>query len=490
MSKLFIRKSLTQLLKEAELNEYGLKKHLTAWNLILLGIGCVIGAGIFVITGTASALYAGPSLAISFVLSACACAFAGLCYAEFASMIPISGSAYTYAYATMGEFIAWIIGWDLILEYLFGAATVAVGWSGYANNFLNHLGLYLPQSISGSPFSIDINGWHATGSFINFPAMFIVLLMTAFLVIGIKESAKLNDIVVLIKVTVILLFIGFGFSYINVDNWVPFIPENAGKWGHYGWSGILTGAGVIFFAYIGFDAVSTTSQEAINPKRDLPIGILVSLAICTVLYIAVCLTMTGIVNYKELNVPAPVALAISQAGSSLNWLRPIVDIGAIAGLTSVVLVLILGQSRVFFTMASDGLLWKKFAKVHPKYKTPYVTTIVTGCVCALIAGTLPIGLLGEMVSIGTLLAFTIVCFGIILLRKSEPDAPRSFRTPWVPFIPIAGMLVCLAEMAALPFGTWMRLLGWMAVGFVIYFTYSRKHSKIRKGAKSRSKLRN
>ncbi|MFA7042771.1 MAG: amino acid permease [Bacteroidales bacterium] len=490
MSKLFIRKSLTQLLKEAELNEYGLKKHLTAWNLILLGVGCVIGAGIFVITGTASALYAGPSLAISFVLSACACAFAGLCYAEFASMIPISGSAYTYAYATMGEFIAWIIGWDLILEYLFGAATVAVGWSGYVNNFLNHLGLYLPQSISGSPFSIDINGWHATGSLINFPAMFIILLMTAFLVIGIKESAKLNDIVVLIKVTVILLFIGFGISYINVDNWVPFIPENVGKWGHYGWSGILTGAGVIFFAYIGFDAVSTTSQEAINPKRDLPIGILVSLAICTVLYIAVCLTMTGIVNYKELNVPAPVALAISQAGPSLRWLRPIVDIGAIAGLTSVVLVLILGQSRVFFTMASDGLLWKKFAKVHPKYKTPYVTTIVTGCVCALIAGTLPIGLLGEMVSIGTLLAFTIVCFGIILLRKSEPDAPRSFRTPWVPFIPIAGMVVCLAEMAALPFGTWMRLLGWMAIGFVIYFTYSRKHSKIRKAAKSRSKLRN
>ncbi|MCK9311472.1 MAG: amino acid permease [Bacteroidales bacterium] len=489
MSKLFIRKSLTQLLKEAELNEYGLKKHLTAWNLIMLGIGCVIGAGIFVITGTASALYAGPSLAISFVLSALACAFAGLCYAEFASMIPISGSAYTYAYATMGEFVAWIIGWDLILEYLFGAATVAVGWSGYMNNFLNHLGVSLPQSISGSPFSIDIDGWHATGSFINFPAMFIILLMTAFLVIGIKESAKLNDIVVLIKVIVILLFIGFGISYINVDNWVPFIPENTEGWGHYGWSGILTGAGVIFFAYIGFDAVSTTSQEAINPKRDLPIGILVSLAVCTVLYIAVCLTMTGIVNYKELNVPAPVALAISQAGPSLRWLRPIVDIGAIAGLTSVVLVLILGQSRVFFTMASDGLLWKKFAKVHPKYKTPYVTTIVTGCVCALIAGTLPIGLLGEMVSIGTLLAFTIVCFGIILLRKSEPNAPRSFKTPWVPFIPIAGMVVCLVEMAALPFGTWMRLMGWMAIGFLIYFTYSRKHSKIRKAAENRSKSR-
>jgi len=480
MSKLFLRKPLLQLFEEAERNEHGLKRHLTAWNLVLLGVGCVIGAGIFVITGSASAMYAGPSLAISFVLSAVGCAFAGLCYAEFASMIPISGSAYTYAYATMGEFIAWIIGWDLILEYLFGAATVAVGWGGYVNDFLNHLGVYLPESIAESPFSIDINGWHTTGALINFPAVFIVLLMTAFLVIGIKESAKLNDIIVLIKVVVILLFVGFGLSYINVENWTPFIPKNTGEWGHYGWSGILTGAGVIFFAYIGFDAVSTTSQEAVNPKRDLPIGILVSLAICTILYIAVSLTMTGIVDYRDLNVPAPVALAITRAGSSLNWLRPIVNIGAIAGLTSVVLVLILGQSRVFFTMASDGLLWKSFAKVHPKYKTPYVTTIVTGCTCALIAGIFPIGILGEMVSIGTLLAFVIVCFGIILLRKSEPNVPRSFRTPWVPFVPIAGIIVCLAEMAALPLGTWMRLLIWMAMGFVIYFTYGRKHSKVRK----------
>jgi len=480
MSKLFLRKPLLQLFEEAERNEHGLRRHLTAWNLVLLGVGCVIGAGIFVITGSASALYAGPSLAISFVLSAVGCAFAGLCYAEFASMIPISGSAYTYAYATMGEFVAWIIGWDLILEYLFGAATVAVGWGGYVNDFLNHLGVYLPESIAESPFSIDINGWHTTGALINFPAVFIVLLMTAFLVIGIKESAKLNDIIVLIKVVVILLFVGFGLSYINIENWTPFIPKNTGEWGHFGWSGILTGAGVIFFAYIGFDAVSTTSQEAVNPKRDLPIGILVSLAICTILYIAVSLTMTGIVDYRDLNVPAPVALAITRAGSSLNWLRPIVNIGAIAGLTSVVLVLILGQSRVFFTMASDGLLWKSFAKVHPKYKTPYVTTIVTGGACALIAGIFPIGILGEMVSIGTLLAFVIVCFGIILLRKSEPDVPRSFRTPWVPFVPIAGIIVCLAEMAALPLGTWMRLLIWMAMGFVIYFTYGRKHSKVRK----------
>jgi basic amino acid/polyamine antiporter, APA family len=491
MSKLFIKKPLSQLNEEAEKNEYGLKRHLTAWNLVLLGIGCVVGAGIFVITGTASAMYAGPSLVLSFVLSALACALAGLCYAEFASMIPISGSAYTYAYATMGEFVAWIIGWDLILEYLFGAATVAVGWSGYVNSFLNSFGLSLPQSIRESPFAIDIQGWHTTGAFINFPAIFIVLLITAFLVIGIKESARFNDIIVLIKVAAILLFVGFGFSFIHVDNWVPFIPENTGTWGHYGWSGILTGAGVIFFAYIGFDAVSTTSQEAVNPKRDLPIGILVSLAVCTVLYIAVCLTMTGIVNYKDLNVPAPVALAISRAGSALDWLGPIVSIGAIAGLTSVILVLILGQSRVFFTMASDGLLWKSFARVHPKYKTPYVTTIVTGCVCALIAGIFPVGLLGQMVSIGTLLAFAIVCAGIIILRKAEPDAPRSFKTPWVPFVPILGIIVCLAEMAALPFDTWMRLLVWMAVGFVIYFAYGRKHSKVRKirGSRKSSALK-
>jgi len=481
MANLFIRKPLSLLFDEAEKNEYGLKRHLTAWNLILLGVGCVIGAGIFVLTGSAAALYAGPSLVISFILSALGCAFAGLCYAEFASMIPLSGSAYTYGYATMGEFIAWIIGWDLILEYLFGAATVAVGWGGYVVSFLHDFGLEIPTSISSAPFNIDAtNHWFATGSVINFPAMFIVAVVTTVLVMGIRESAKLNNIIVLIKVAVILLFIGFGFAHINPANWVPFIPENAGTWGHFGWSGILTGAGVIFFAYIGFDAVSTTAQEAVNPKKDLPTGILVSLAICTVLYIAVTLTMTGIVNYKELNVPAPIALAIDQAGSSLLWLRPLVKIGAIAGLTSVVLVLLLGQTRVFFTMSTDGLLWKSFSKVHPKFKTPHITTIVTGVVCGLIAGLFPIGLLGAMVSIGTLLAFVIVSTGIMILRKSEPNAPRAFRTPWVPFVPIMGILVCAAQMASLPFGTWMRLLGWMAVGFLIYFFYGRKHSKVRK----------
>jgi APA family basic amino acid/polyamine antiporter len=474
-----IRKPLAQLFQEAERNDYGLKRHLTAWNLILLGIGCIIGAGIFVLTGSAAANYAGPALVISFILSAIGCAFAGLCYAEFSSMIPISGSAYTYAYATLGEIFAWIIGWDLILEYLFGAATVAVGWSGYVTSLLADVGWKLPASIAASPLQMDATGLHPTGAIINFPAVFIVLFITAVLLLGIKESARFNDVIVLIKLVVILLFVGVGLTYIDVANWHPFIPENTGQWGHYGWSGILPGAGGIFFAYIGFDAVSTTAQEAVNPKRDLPIGILVSLVVCTVLYIAVSLTLTGIVPYTQLNVPAPIAVAIDYTGKSLNWLAPVIKIGAIAGLTSVILVLILGQTRVFFTMATDGLLWKKFAQVHPVYRTPYMATVLTGLVCAVLAGLFPIGVLGEMVSIGTLLAFVIVCAGILILRKREPSAPRAFKTPLVPFVPIMGMLVCLAQMVSLPLATWIRLLGWMAIGFIIYLTYGKKHSKVR-----------
>jgi len=479
IKELFIRKSLEQLNEQADSKHNELRRHLGPVNLTMLGIGCVIGAGIFVLTGTAAALHAGPAIAISFIISAFGCLLAGLCYAEFASMIPVSGSAYTYGYATMGEFIAWIIGWDLILEYLFGSATVAVGWSGYVTSMLADFGLRLPESICQSPFIYDAQGWHATGAILNFPAVFVVALMTTLLVVGIKESAKFNNIIVMIKVVIILLFIGFGISYIDTHNWTPFIPQNTGTFGEFGWSGLLTGAGVVFFAYIGFDAVSTTSQEAINPKRDMPIGILTSLVVCTILYIAVSLTLTGIVNYKELNVPAPMALAIDTAGPGLAWLRPVLKLGAIAGLSSVVLVLLLGQSRVFFTMASDGLLWKSFAKVHPKYKTPYITSIVTGSFAALFAGLFPIGLLGELVSIGTLLAFVIVCIGIIILRKKEPDAPRGFKTPWVPFIPVLGAIVCFAEMASLPKDTWIRLFAWMAIGFIIYFTYSRKHSKTR-----------
>jgi APA family basic amino acid/polyamine antiporter len=335
---LFAKKTLAQLEEQADSNHNGLKRHLGPLNLTLLGVGCVIGAGIFVLTGTAAQMHAGPAVALSFIVSAFGCLLAGLCYAEFASMIPVSGSAYTYGYATMGEFIAWIIGWDLILEYLFGSATVAVGWSGYVTSLLGDFGLHLPASICQSPFLYDATGWHTTGAILNFPAVFVVALMSTLLVIGIKESAKFNNIIVLIKVVVILLFVGFGISHIHVANWTPFIPQNTGVWGQYGWSGILTGAGVVFFAYIGFDAVSTTAQEAINPKRDMPIGILASLVICTILYIGVSLTLTGIVNYKDLNVPAPIALAIDSAGASLIWLRPIIKVGAIAGLSSVVLV--------------------------------------------------------------------------------------------------------------------------------------------------------
>jgi len=485
---LFIKKTLAQLEEQADSKHNTLKRHLGALNLTLLGVGCVIGAGIFVLTGTAAALHAGPAIALSFIISAFGCLLAGLCYAEFASMIPVSGSAYTYGYATMGEFVAWIIGWDLILEYLFGSATVAVGWSGYVTSFLADFGLVLPTSMCQSPFVFDSTGWHTSGAIINFPAIFIVALMTTLLVVGIKESAKFNNIIVLVKVVVILLFIGFGISHIHVANWTPFIPPNTGEWGHFGGSGILTGAAVVFFAYIGFDAVSTTSQEAINPKRDVPIGILASLLICTILYIAVSLVLTGIVSYKELNVSAPIALAIDTAGPSLMWLRPIIKIGAIAGLSSVVLVLLLGQSRVFFSMASDGLLWKSFAKTHPKFKTPHITTIVTGSFAAFFAGLFPIGLLGELVSIGTLLAFVIVCVGIIILRKSEPDAVRGFKTPWVPVVPVLGALVCFFIMSSLPLDTWIRLFGWMAIGFVIYFTYGIKHSHARQNRKNNPKL--
>jgi APA family basic amino acid/polyamine antiporter len=480
---LFIRKNISALKAEVEGSNNQLRRHLTTMNLTMLGIGAVIGAGIFVLTGTAAAQHAGPAIVISFVISAVGCLFAGLCYAEFASMIPIAGSAYTYGYATMGEFIAWIIGWDLILEYLFGAATVSVGWSGYVVSFLADLKIYLPETLCNNPLTHDETGWHLTGSIINFPAVFIIAVMTTLLVTGIRESAKINNIIVLIKVIVIMLFIGFGIFYIDTSNWQPFIPENTGGIlsGKYGFSGILAGAAVVFFAYIGFDAVSTASQEALTPKKSMPIAIILSLLICTVLYIAVSLTLTGIVNFKELNVAAPIALAIDQTGTALKqYFSPVIKIGAIAGLSSVILVMLLGQSRVFYTMSKDGLLWKPFSKAHPKFKTPYVATISVGSVAAIMAGLFPISILGEMVSIGTLLAFIIVSIGVIVLRKKEPDAPRAFVTPFVPVIPILGSVVCFAQMALLPFDTWIRLIAWMLIGFIVYFTYGYRHSKIRK----------
>ncbi len=491
---LFLRKDVSALQAELAADQ-SLKRALGPINLVTLGIGAIIGAGIFVLTGQAAANYAGPAIVYSFILAGLACAFAGLCYAEFAAMIPIAGSAYTYGYATLGELFAWIIGWDLILEYLFAASTVAVGWSGYVVSFLRDLGLAIPPQYTSAPYvhtapeDAGINvwrlfteGWSATGAVLNVPAMLIVGAITILLIVGISESATFNNVVVVIKLTVVLLFIAFGLAYVNRENWEPFVPTPQGQ-GKFGWDGIVRGAGVIFFAYIGFDAVSTAAQEAKNPKRDMPIGIIGSLIICTVLYISVALVLTGIVNYTQLNVPDPIAVGIDAAGPQLAWLRPVVKIGAIAGLSSVILVMLLGQPRIFYTMSKDGLLPPVFSAVHPRFRTPWLATALTGATAMAFAGLLPIGLLGELVSIGTLLAFAIVCAGVLVLRYTDPDRPRPFRTPLSPFVPIAGIGACLYLMLGLPVDTWARLIIWMGLGLGIYFLYGRRHSKVQQAAR-------
>jgi len=509
---LFARKPIDQLRADAFAEgDHALKRALGPVNLVSLGIGAIIGTGIFVLTGSAAAQYAGPAIVWAFVLAGVGCVFAGLCYAEFAAMIPVAGSAYTYGYATLGELVAWIIGWDLILEYLFGAATVAVGWSGYVNSFLMDLGIHLPAAITHAPGSlvqvpgsetwvrktaalvetlaargVDINSLpQATGVF-NLVAALAIVAVSLLLVVGIRESARFNNAAVAVKLAVVIMFILAGGYFllrnpsVAMDNWTPFVPENRGTFGAYGWSGIVRAAGVIFFAYIGFDAVSTAAQEAKNPQRDMPIGILGSLVVCTVLYILVSGILTGLVPYASLNVAEPIAVGIEATGFTM--LSSLVKIGAIAGLTSVMLVLLLAQPRIFYAMSRDGLLPPVFGTLHKRFRTPHISTAMTGVVCAVVAGLVPIGLLGELVSIGTLLAFVIVCGGVWYLRVREPDRPRAFRTPWVPFVPIMGILVCGYMMAGLPGDTWLRLLAWLAIGLFVYFAYGRRHSVLRRRA--------
>lgn len=472
-------KSIEFLEEEANSGTQKLERSLGATSLVLLGIGAIIGAGLFSITGIAAAQNAGPAIILSFILASIGCAFAGLCFSELASMIPVAGGAYSYTYATLGEFVAWIIGWALILEYGTGAAVVAISWSAYLVSFLQDFHIYLPSVLTGSPWQpthlpdgTEVTGW------INLPALIIVVLMSLLLIVGVDKSAKVNAVLVVIKVAVVLLFIAIGFGYTQEANYTPFIPENTGVFGEFGWSGIARAAGIVFLAYIGFDAVSTAAQEVKNPQRDLPIGIIGSLVICTILYVLFAYVMVGLVPYPQLNDAAPVAAAINQ--TPYLWLNGLIKLAIIAGLTSVVLVLLLGQSRIFFTISKDGLLPPLFSIVHPRFHTPWVANLILMVIVGGFAAFAPLSLVGHLTSIGTLLAFAIVCAVVIVLRKTRPDMPRPFKTPFVPWIPLLGILICLALMFSLGWATWARLSIWIFIGLCVYFLYSKRNSHLAK----------
>ncbi|MBI4902039.1 MAG: amino acid permease [Acidobacteria bacterium] len=467
---LFAVKPLSRIIEESESGSHTLRRTLGPVNLVALGIGAIIGAGLFSLTGIAAANHAGPGVVISFLIAALGCAFAGLCYSEFSTMIPIAGSAYTYAYATMGELLAWIIGWDLVLEYAVGAATVSVSWSAYVVSLLKDFGIVLPESLTASP-------WAHPAGIVNLPAVFIICMISILLMIGIQESARVNGIIVVVKVTVVLIFIAMGWAYIDPKNYEPMIPANTGAFGDFGWSGVVRAAGVIFFAYIGFDAVSTAAQEARKPQRDMPIGIIGSLVICTILYVLFAHVLTGIVNYKDFKgSAAPVALAVDR--TPYLWMNKAVKFAIIMGYTSVILVMLLGQSRVFFSMSKDGLLPKVFSDVHPRWLTPYRSNLLFMVFVSLFSAFAPIEVVGEMTSIGTLFAFVLVCAGILIMRKTNPDHPRPFKTPLVPIVPILGILVNFALMFGLGWSNWLRLFVWLALGLCIYFGYSRHHSRL------------
>lgn len=477
---LFVKKTIKSLLDEAQQSKHAMKRSLGAVTLTAMGIGAIIGAGIFVLTGPAAAQYAGPGIILSFVFAAIICVFAALCYAEFASLIPISGSAYTYAYATMGEFTAWVIGWGLTMEYLFSAATVSVGWSAYFSSLLRDFGIAIPEKLASAPMNYDLaTGWSQTGALINLPAMLIVAAIGTLVAVGIKAAASFNNLMVVIKLGAIALFIACGVAFINMDNLTPFIPANTGTFGEFGLSGVLRGAGVVFFAFIGFDVLSTMAQECRNPQKHLPIGMIGSLGISTVIYILIGFVLLGIVSYTALNVPDPITVAVNALGPSFVWLRLVIKLAILAGLTSVVLVMILGQSRIFYTMSNDGLLPKSIGKISDKFHTPLLSTIMVTVVCMLFAGVFPVGILGQLTCMGALLAFAIVCFGILVLRYKQPTLHRPFKTPFVPWIPLAGTIVCVIQMIALPGVTWVQFVIWMGIGCMIYFGYSVKHSKAR-----------
>jgi basic amino acid/polyamine antiporter, APA family len=469
---IFAKKSLARILAESEDSKHHLKKTLGPVNLVALGIGAIIGAGLFSLTGIAAADHAGPAVVLSFVVAAIGCAFAGMCYSEFSTMIPIAGSAYTYAYATMGELLAWIIGWDLVLEYAVGAATVSVSWSSYVAKLFHMYGIELPPSLIHCP-------WDTVPGIINLPAVLVVLAISTLLIVGISESAKVNAVIVVIKVAIVIVVICIGFGLVHPENYKPFIPDNTGTFGEFGISGIMRAAAVIFFAYIGFDAVSTAAQEAKKPQRDMPIGIIGSLAVCTVLYILFARVLTGMVPYRTFHGDAsPAATVITLF--PYHWLQVSIVGGIIAGYTSVILVMLLGQSRVFYSMSRDGLLPPIFSDIHAKFQTPYRCNLVFMVFVSLFSGFLPISSLGHMTSIGTLLAFVIVCIGILVMRKTNPDAPRPYRTPMVPLVPILGVLVCFAMMASLDMLTWARLVVWLGIGLIVYFGYGRAHSHLRR----------
>jgi APA family basic amino acid/polyamine antiporter len=481
---------VTKPIERASGERAGLRPVLGPWNLVALGIGAVIGAGIFVITGQAAGANAGPAVILSMLLAGVVSALAGLCYSEFAAAVPVSGSAYSYAYATLGELVAWIIGWDLILEYALSAATVAVGWSSHLDALLREFGWRFPAAWSAAPGTlVEVAGGATVTAVFNLPAVLVALGVTALLIGGIQESATVNAIMVVVKVLVVLAVIALGALFVEARHFSPFLPPNGGSFGEYGWSGVLRGAAVTFFAYIGFDAVSTAAQEAKNPQRDMPVGILASLAICTVLYMAVSAVLVGIVPYQELRgQAAPMVMAIDAAAqragggalfAAMSGLRVLVEVGALAGITSVMLVTMLGQSRIFLAMSEDGLLPGWFGRVHPRFRTPYLGTLITGAFVALAAGFTPIGVLGQLVSIGTLLAFVIVAAGILFLRKKRPDLPRPFRTPWLPWLPLFSIAINLVLMASLPWSTWERLLVWMGLGMLVYFGWGYRHSRLR-----------